>query len=88
MKSNAIFVNTARAGLVDEEALIWALKEKKIRGAGLDVFVEEPPRADHPLLQMDNVTATPHIGGVFNGMLTLSLDMIVKTLKEYLEEQK
>lgn len=88
MKKNAIFINTARAGLVDEDALVWALENKVIRGAGLDVFAEEPPAADHPLLQMDNVTATPHIGGVFNGMLTLSLDMIVKTLNKYLEENK
>lgn len=88
MKPNAIFINTARAGLVDEDALIWALENQKIRGAGLDVFAEEPPTENNPLIHMDNVTATPHIGGVFNGMLTLSLDMIIKTLKQYLEEEK
>lgn len=86
MKPNAILINTARAGLVDEEALIWALENKKIRGAGLDVFAEEPPSENCPLIHMDNVTATPHIGGVFNGMLTLSFSMMAKTLKTYLEE--
>ena len=86
MKPNAIFINTARAGLVDEEALIEALQTKKIRGAGLDVFAEEPPADTNPLIHMDNVTFTPHIGGVFNGMLTLSLDMIVKTMNKHLEE--
>lgn len=88
MKPNAIFINTARAQLVDEKALVWALENKKIRGAGLDVFAKEPPAENNPLLHMDNVTSTPHIGGVFNGMLILSLDMIVKTLKQYLEENK
>ena len=87
MKPNAIFINTARAGLVDEDALIWALESKKIRGAGLDVFAQEPPAADHPLLQMDNVTATPHIGGVFNGMLILSLQKSIDTLLAYLQEE-
>ncbi|XP_065224360.1 glyoxylate reductase/hydroxypyruvate reductase-like [Planococcus citri] len=61
MKSNAIFVNIARGGLVDEEALIEALQNKKIFGAGLDVFVEEPLPFDSPLVKMDNVVLAPHI---------------------------
>ena len=88
MKSNAIFINTARAGLVDEDALIRALETKKIRGAGLDVFAEEPPSDSCPLIHMDNVTSTPHIGGVFNGMLVLSLKLTVGILKEYLKSSK
>lgn len=88
MKPNAIFINTARAGLVDEDALIRALETKKIRGAGLDVFTEEPPSDSCPLLHMDNVTSTPHIGGVFNGMLVLSLKLTVGILKEYLKSLK
>ena len=87
MKPNAIFINTARAGLVDEDALVWALESKKIRGAGLDVFAQEPPAADHPLLRMENVTSTPHIGGVFNGMLILSLQKSIDTLLAYLQEE-
>ncbi len=88
MKPNAIFINTARAGLVDEEALIRALQTGQIRGAGLDVFATEPPSEDCPLLHMDNVTSTPHIGGVFNGMLVLSLKLTVDILKDYLNSQK
>ncbi|MFC1862227.1 2-hydroxyacid dehydrogenase [Chloroflexota bacterium] len=64
MKPSAILINTSRGGVVDEAALIRALREKKIAGAGIDVFEQEPPSPDNPLLSMDNVVATPHIGGL------------------------
>lgn len=62
MKETAVLINTARGPVVDEEALVRALKEKKIWAAGLDVFSQEPVPVDHPLLQLDNVVALPHIG--------------------------
>ncbi len=61
MKRTAIVVNTARGGLVDTDALYEALKARRILGAGLDVFEQEPPGA-HPLLQLDNVIVTNHMG--------------------------
>ena len=60
MKKTAILINTARGGLIDEEALFVALKEKKIAFAGLDVFVEEPLKKTSKLWQLENIIITPH----------------------------
>lgn len=63
MKKSAYLVNLARGGVVDEEALLKILVEKRIAGAAIDVLEAEPPRKDHPLLKLENVLLTPHIGG-------------------------
>ncbi|MFC1933005.1 NAD(P)-dependent oxidoreductase [Chloroflexota bacterium] len=63
MKPNAILINTCRGKVVDEAALIDALRQQRIAGAGLDVFEQEPIDLGNPLLQMEQVVCTPHIGG-------------------------
>lgn len=62
MKQGVRVINCARGGLVDERALYEAIKDGRVAGAALDVFEEEPPPADHPLLSLEEVVATPHLG--------------------------
>ena len=72
MKPTAYFINTGRAGLVDQEALAEALREKRIMGAALDVFTTEPIDPASPFLSLDNVTLTTHLAGTTSDALTNS----------------
>jgi phosphoglycerate dehydrogenase-like enzyme len=63
MKKNAVLINTSRGAAVEEDALVDALKEERILGAGLDVFGEEPIQNDHPILALENVVLSPHTAG-------------------------
>lgn len=84
MKKSAVLINTARGGIVNEEALLQALKEGTIWAAGLDVFAEEPISPDHPLLSLSNVVALPHIGSASiktrMAMAELAADNLLKAL--------
>lgn len=85
MKSSAIFINASRGATVDEDALYEALQTKQIKAAGLDVFTEEPIRANHPLVQLDNTVCLPHIGSATEQtrteMLNLCLDNIAAVFR-------
>ena len=84
MKRGAIFISTARGGIHDESALVQALKSGHLAGAGLDVWDQEPPPLDHPLLAMDNVYATFHVAGVTHearrNVAAISAEQIVGVL--------
>ena len=86
MKKTAYFINTARAGLVDEEALIEALQNHRIQGAGLDVFQKEPLPADSPFLKLDNVTLTPHMAGSSADTFLNSVEIIKDELTSLFEK--
>lgn len=81
MKPEAILINTARGPIIDETALVKALTQGWIAGAGLDVFEQEPAAADNPLFELDNVVVTPHTAGVSDQSVEatwrLSVEMIV-----------
>ena len=64
MKPTALIINTARGPIIEEKALLAALAEHRIAGAGLDVWATEPPPREHPLLAFDNVLVSPHTAGV------------------------
>lgn len=64
MKEDAVLINTARGGIINERDMVEALKSKKFRAAGVDVFREEPAPPDHPFIGIDEIVKTPHMGGI------------------------
>jgi len=85
MKSSAYLINTARAPVVDQAALLKALQEKKIAGAGLDVFEVEPLPLDHPYRKLDNVVLTPHLGYVSEQNYKKYFPDIVEDIRGWLD---
>src|SRR5262249_21392700 len=87
MKPTALLVNTSRGPLVDESALLAALRERRIGGAALDVFAAEPLPAAHPLRGLDNVLGTPHIGYVADDLYRTFYGDTVATVRAWIEAQ-
>jgi D-3-phosphoglycerate dehydrogenase len=87
MKKNAYLINTARAGLINEDALYNTLKKKKIAGAALDVFWQEPIGENSRWLELDNVTLTTHIAGTTKEALTKSPYLLVEDINKLLENK-
>ncbi|MCL2744942.1 MAG: hypothetical protein FWE67_13945, partial [Planctomycetaceae bacterium] len=85
MKSTAVLINTARSGLVDKKALLEILTAKKIMGAALDVFDEEPLKTDSPFLALDNVTIVPHLAGSTADAFRNSPRLFAANLVQYID---
>jgi D-3-phosphoglycerate dehydrogenase / 2-oxoglutarate reductase len=85
MKKDALFVNTARGGLVNYKDLCFALKNNLIKHAAIDVYDAEPMQEDNPLLQLNNVTLTPHIAGVDKDSAHNGVRMVVDDIRNFLD---
>ncbi len=84
LKRSAVLVNTARGSLVDEAALIEALRAERLAGAGLDVFQTEPLPADSPFRSLPNVVITPHAAGMTPEVIQIGLTMAVENIENFL----
>lgn len=88
MKKDALFINTARGGLVNYKDLYYALKNNLIKNAAIDVYDVEPIEKDNPLLHLDNVTLTPHIAGADKNSVHNGVRMVVNDIKNFLDGKK
>ncbi len=84
MKPTAILINTARAAIIDEDALLDALRDGRLAGAGLDLFLQEPLPPDHPWTQLDIVVLTPHVGWFTHEAATRLTSAPVDNILRYL----
>jgi D-3-phosphoglycerate dehydrogenase len=88
MKKTAILINTSRGAIVDEQALYEALKARRIAGAALDVYEQEPFSLDNPILQLDNVTVTPHLAGTSSEVPMRTVELAVKKIADFISGKK
>jgi phosphoglycerate dehydrogenase-like enzyme len=87
MRPDGVLINIARGGVVDETALIQALEEKRIAGAALDVFAEEPLPSDSPLWKMDNVILSPHVAGFTSHYYERIMDLFSQNIHRFVSGQ-
>ncbi len=87
MNKMATLINTARAGLVDQKAIIEALKNKDILGAAIDVYDEEPLSEYNPYTKLDNITLTPHIAGISNDTIANAVEIVAEDLNRYFKDE-
>ncbi|MGL4608045.1 MAG: 2-hydroxyacid dehydrogenase [Eubacteriaceae bacterium] len=89
MKSTAYFINSSRGAILDEKALIQALREKRIAGAAFDVYEKEPLAVNHPYVaELDNVVITPHIGGATDDVLVNHTIQLVSDVRRFVNGEK
>jgi len=89
MKKTAYFINTSRGAIIDENALIEALRKKEIAGAALDVFASEPLNIDHPFIkELNNVLITPHLAGATYDAIDNHTHIIVEDIKNFINNRK
>jgi phosphoglycerate dehydrogenase-like enzyme len=88
MKPTAVIINTSRGQVIDEPALSEALRDGRLRAAGLDVFQQEPTPADNPLLALDNVYATPHIGGLAKEINARQVESTLANIERFLSGER
>lgn len=88
MKDGVLIINTSRGGLIDEKALLEAIKDEKVRGAGLDGVVNESLSKDDELLQNPNIIVTPHIGGGTIDLADKIIPMIVEDIMKFLNKEE
>ena len=87
MKPGAVLINTARGGLIDEDALASALRDGRLSAAGLDVLTTEPPAADNPLIGLENCILTPHMAWAPKEMRITVIDVLAKNLASWLNHE-
>jgi D-3-phosphoglycerate dehydrogenase len=88
MKPSCYFINTARGSIVDEASLVKTLTDKRIAGAAIDVFEDEPLKSDNPLLKLENVTITPHTAGRSDKVYLRSVRLVTGTVARYLKGEQ